>query len=86
MCSTLSAKLVEVLGQKRHCPGVNGCIVASGESTDSWRGVAVELVSGMDDRLIGRVVVCAVAVAVVVVVVAIIDRLGMQISRGCELI
>lgn len=55
MCITLSAKVGEELGQNRHCPGVNGCMVASGESIDSLKDVGIELVSGPDDRLIGKV-------------------------------
>lgn len=45
----LSVKLGEVLGQNRHCLGVNGCITASG---DSLRDVEFVLVSGVEDKLI----------------------------------
>jgi hypothetical protein len=69
MCITLSVKLGEGLGQNRHCPGVNGCMAASGESIDSMEDVGVELVSRLDDRLIGKVDSGAIVVEVVAVVV-----------------
>ena len=56
---TLSAKLDEELGQNRHWPGVKGCMVARREPVK-----AVELVSVLDDELIGVVVAVVVAVAV----------------------
>lgn len=69
MCITLSPKLSEGLGQNRHWPGVNGCMVASGESIGSSKGVGAGLVPGLDDRLIGKFDNDAVAVEVVAVVV-----------------
>lgn len=90
MCITLSVKLGEELGQSRHCPGVNGCMSVSGESIDSLKDVGVELVSGIDDRLISAVdsgVVVVEVVAVVVTsmcineleVVAILNRVKLQV-------
>lgn len=69
MCMTLSPKLGEGLGQNRHWPGVNGCMVTSGESIDSSKDVGAGLVLGLDDRLIGKLDCDAVAVEVVAVVV-----------------
>ncbi len=65
MCITLSVKLGEGLGQNRHCPGVNGCMA----SIDSLKDVDVGLVSGLDDRLIGKFSSRSVIVEVVAVVV-----------------
>ena len=65
MCITLSVKFDEELGQSRHCPGVNGCMAASGESADLLKEVGVDLVSEMDDRFIGSVDRGAVVVEVV---------------------
>lgn len=69
MCITLSVKHDEELGQNRHCPGVNGCMAASGESIDSLKDVGVELISGLDDRPIGKLDSGVVVVEVVAVVV-----------------
>jgi hypothetical protein len=44
-------------------------MAASGKSIDSFKDVGVELVSGLDDRLIGNVDNSAVVVEVVAVVV-----------------
>lgn len=74
MCITLSVKLGEEVGQNRHCPGVNGCMIASGASIDPSKDVGVQLVSGLDDRLIGEVDNGAVVVEVVAVVVTSIPR------------
>ena len=62
-------KFGEELGQSRHCPGVNGCMAASGESVDSLKDVGVELVSGLDGRFMDRVDSGAVVVEVVTVAV-----------------
>ena len=68
MCTTLSVKVGEGLGQNRHCPGVNGCMAALGESTDSLKDVGVEVVCGLEDKLIAKVGSGVVVVVVVVVV------------------
>lgn len=69
MCITLLPKLSKALGQKRHSPGVNGCIVALGESINSSTDVSAGLVPGLDDRLIVKLDNDAVVVVVVAVVV-----------------
>ena len=61
-------KVGEGLGQNRHCPGVNGCMVALRESTDSLKDAGVEVVSGLEDKLIAKVGSGVVVVVVVVVV------------------
>ena len=66
MCITLSVKLGENLGQNRHCPGVNDCMVALRESIDSMVAVGVESDPNVDDRLIGNSVAVAVEVVAVV--------------------
>ena len=68
MCITLSVKLGENVGHNRHCPGVNGCMVALRESVDSMMDVGVESVPRVDERLISAVGSVAVAVEVVAVV------------------
>lgn len=50
MCITLLVKLVEELGQNRHCPGVNGCIAGRGESIDSMAD-AVGVVTVVGNRM-----------------------------------
>lgn len=72
-------KLGDEFGQKRHCPGVNGCMVVSGELIVLLEDVGAELASGLNDRLIVKVDRGAVVVAVVVVVVTSID--GLKRSR-----
>lgn len=63
----LSVKLGDNLGQNRHCPGVNGSMVVSGESFGSSKDVRVELGSEFDGGLIGKFVIDAVVVVVSVV-------------------
>lgn len=74
MCAILSVKLGEELGQNRHCPGVNGCIAALRWPAELIKELGnIELVSGLDDKLIGLFDVSAVVVVVVDVVVTIIE-------------
>lgn len=70
MCVTLSEKLGKELGQKRHCPGVNGRMAAWSESIKP-----AELVSGLEDRLI--------VVAVAVVAVAVSGISWVLVRGGC---
>ena len=81
MCTTLSVKVGEGLGQNRHCPGVNGCMAALGESSGSLEDVGVEVVSGLDDKLIGKVGSGVVVAAVVAVVVPSISMMNRNWSR-----
>lgn len=67
MCITLPSKLGEEMGQNRHCPGVNDGMVEPGELVGCSKGI--ELVSGIEGRLIGKVW-SDVAEAEVVAVVA----------------
>jgi hypothetical protein len=66
MCITLSVKLGEELGQNRHFPGVNGCMVVSGEFIESPKGVSVEPVSRLEDRLIGEAVMVGEVTVVII--------------------
>lgn len=80
MCMTLSVKLGDGLEQNRHCPGVKGCMAASRESIGSLKGLDLEVVSGLDDRLIGDVNSGAVVVEIVAVVVTGVS-IGWEWSR-----
>lgn len=69
MCITLPSKLGEEMGQNRHCPAVNDGMVEPGELVGCSKDGGIELVSGIEGRLIGKVW-SDVAEAEVVAVVA----------------